>query len=302
MKVINSYFKDVEDRKDEIVVVYTQVLDYLKTRIQDKQLMEQIENNSKRSIVQFTDGNSYTMLAPDKTYKALKFRDSAAALKTNMAIRADEKEIDIIPGIALRPNYNKHQLVHELLHALSSTQHNYFDENGIAYTKTGTKIDYYDRDLNDYNMENNPSSDGLNEGITEFLTSMITDEYTGQYPGFVAVAGLLMSCNDQLLTAYFSSDTKALESFYNDLESKQTLITRDNLCKLVSNELDDDELIKIIVGALKYNAAYNNAVDISEVSGYLDNYYMLDSGSWMDLIKESAYKYEEMGTVSPMGR
>ena len=152
------------------------------------------------------------------------------------------------------------------------------------------------------NENDNPSSDGLNEGITELLASMITNEYTGNYPGYVAVASLLMSCNDQLLTAYFSSDTKNLESFYDDLEAKQSVITRKDLCSLDSKKLSDDELIILIVGALKYNDAYNNKIDITETANYLDKFYMLDSGSWMELIQDSIDKYEESDTITPRSR
>ena len=302
MKIINNYFQDYQDTNNEFADIYNQVIEYLKSRINDEQLLSQIINNCDHSIIQLTDGDSYTILAHDGSFKSFKYRDSAAAFKTNMAVKNNENEISIIPGIALRPNYNKHQLVHELLHVISSTQHNYYNELGIAYTKTGTKIDYYDKNLNNYNMADNPSSDGLNEGITEFLASLITNEYTGNYPGYVAVARLLLSCNDQLLTAYFSSDTKTLESFYDDLEAKQSVITRENLCSLDSKKLSDDELIKLIVGALKYNDAYNNKIDITEIANYLDKFYMLDSGSWMDLIQDSVDKYEESDTITPRSR
>lgn len=300
MKIINSDFRECQDTNNLFSIVSSQVIDYIKTRISDEQLLNQIISNCDHSIIQLTDGNSYTILSHDGNLKSYKFRDSASAFKTNMAINVKENELVIIPGIALRPNYNIHQLIHELLHVISSNQHNYYNEDGICYTKTGTKIDYYDKNLNDYIMNNNPSSDGLNEGITELLASIITNEYTGNYPGYLVVASLLMSCNDQLLNAYFSSDTTVLESFYKDLEEKQTIITREDLCKLDSKELNDDDLIKLIIGALKYNSAYGNEIDITETANYLDKFYMLDSGSWMDLIQESINKYEE--DFTPMSR
>lgn len=302
MKIINSSFQECEDTNNTFNNTYNQVIGFLKEKIHDEQLLGQIISNCNHSIIQLTDGNFYTILGHDGNFKSYKYSDSAAAFKTNMAVKINEKEIYIIPGIALRPKYNKHQLIHELLHVISSTQHNYYNEAGIAYTKTGTKIDYYDKNLNNYNMTDNPSSDGLNEGITELLASMITNEYTGNYPGYVAVASLLISCNDLLLTAYFSSDTKNLESFYDDLEAKQSVITRKDLCSLDSKKLSDDELIKLIVGALKYNDAYNNKIDITEIANYLDKFYMLDSGSWMDLIQDSVDKYEESDTNTPRSR
>ncbi|MBE6158855.1 MAG: hypothetical protein E7159_03425 [Firmicutes bacterium] len=302
MKLINSDFQECQDTNNSFANIYNQVIEYLKTTIDDEQLLSQVINNCNHSIVQLTDGNSYTILAHDGTFKKYKYRDSSAAFKTNMAISVKENEISIIPGIALRPNYNKHQVIHELLHVISSNQHNYFNEEGIAYTKTGTRIDYYDKGLNDYNMENNPSSDGLNEGITELLASIITNEYTGNYPGYLAVASLLMSCNNQLLNAYFSSDTSTLESFYNDLEEKQSVISRDDLCKLDSKELDDAQLLKLIVGAIRYNNAYNNTVDMNGITNYLDKFYMLDNGSWNDLILSSLNTYEENDTITSMSR
>lgn len=219
-----------------------------------------------------------------------------------MIVNVNKDEISIIPGVALRPNFNKHQLVHELFHTISSNQHNYFNKDGIAYTKTGTKIDYYDKNLEDYNMNYNPSSDGLNEGITELLASMITNEYTGIYPGHLVVASLLTFCNNQLLNTYFSSNIKTLESFYNNLEEKQNVIAMDDLCKFNSKEFNDDDLIKLIVGALKYNKSYNNEIDITDISNYLDKYYMLDSGSWSNLILESMNKFEENNDATPMNK
>ncbi len=302
MKIINSSFQEYLDTNNTFSDIYNQIINYLKTRINDEQLLNQIISNCNNSIIQLTDGKTYTVLAHDGTIKTCNYKDSAAAFKTNMAISVKENEIYIIPGVALRPNYNKHQLVHEILHVITSNQHNYFNEDGIAYTKTGTKIDYYDRNLNDYKMDNNPSSDGLNEGITELLTSMITNEYTGNYPGYLVVASLLTSCNNLLLNAYFSSDKSTLESFYDDLEEKQSIITRKDLCNLNSKELDDSMLLKLIVGSLKYNSAYNNEIDITEIANYLDRFYMLDSGSWMDLISKSLNEYEEKDNDNLMKR
>lgn len=302
MKIINSNFQECQDVDNSFTNIYNQVIEFLKTRIEDEQLLSQVINNCNHSIIQLTDGNSYTILAHDGTFKNYKYPGSAAALKTNMAVSVKKSEISIIPGIALRPNYNKHQVIHELLHVISSNQHNYFNEEGVAYTKTGTRIDYYDKGLNDYNIENNPSSDGLNEGITELLTSVITNEYTGNYPGYLVVASLLMSCNNQLLNAYFSSDTNTLESFYNDLEERQSVISRDDLCKLDSKALDDTQLLKLIVGAIRYNNAYNNAIDMEEISNYLDRFYMLDSGSWSDLISTSLNNYERNDSMTHMSR
>ena len=296
MKIINNSFQDCEDKDNIFSNIYNEVIEYLKTRIDDEQLLNRIIDNCNHSIIQLTDGQTYTILAHDGSFKNYKYSDSAAAFKTNMAISVKENEISIIPGIVLRPNYNKHQLIHELLHVISSNQHNYFNEEGIAYTKTGTKIDYYDKNLNDYNMENNPSSDGLNEGITELLASIITNEYTGNYPGYLVIANLLTSCNNQLLNAYFSNDPAVLESFYNDLEEKQSIISRDDLCKLNSKEINDDELIKLINGAIKYNNAYNNEIDLNGISNYLDQFYMLDSGSWAEVISSSLNNYEDTKT------
>ena len=302
MKVINNSFKECQDSNNTFKNTNDKIINFLKNKIDDEQLLNQIINNCDHSIVQLTDGNSYTILAHDGKLKSYNFRDSSAAFKTNMAVSAKENEIYIIPGLALRPNYNEHQYIHEMLHVISSNQHNYYNEDGIAYTKTGTRIDFFDKNLDNYKMNNNPSSDGLNEGITELLTSTITNEYTGNYPGYLVVANLLMSCNNKLLEAYFSSDKNVLESFYNDLEEKQDIITRDDLTSLDSKELDDNKLIKLIVGGVKYNQSYNNEIDINGISNYLDQFYMLDSGSWNELISESLNKYEDNKEANPMSR
>jgi hypothetical protein len=300
MKIYNNNFQECPDTNNFFSDTYNQIAHFLKERIRDEKLYNEIITNGNSTAVQITDGNTYKVLDHNRKYLTRNFMGSAAALKINIATIVDDKAIHILPGVALRPNFNKHQLVHELFHALSSTQHNYFNEEGITYFKFGTYVGYFDKNLNGVKMENNPSSDGLNEGITELLTSKLTNEYIGNYPGYVVMAGLLMSCNDKLLNAYFSSDLKELESFYSDLEEKQNVITRDDLCNLNSKKMDDSQLLKIITGAIKYNEAYNNKIDITTYSNYLDRFYMLDSGSWIDLISESLGEYEEQNTSSPM--
>ena len=224
MKVIDSSFQEVKDSENSYSNTYNQVIDFLKTRVNDEQLLSQLIANCDHSILQLTDGKTYTILSHDGQFKRYNYPSSAAAFKTNIAISSKENEVLIIPGIALRPNYNNHQLVHELLHVITTNQHNYFNENGVVYTKTGTRIDYYDRELNNYYIENNPSSDGLNEGITEYLATIITNECVGNYPHYHVIASILMACNDKLLNAYLSNDVKSLELFYEDLENKQSVI------------------------------------------------------------------------------
>lgn len=298
MKIINSSFQEVQDPDNLVSDSYNQVIDFLKAKIDDEQLMNRIISNLNNSIVQLSDGKSYTILTEDGNLFTKEFSSGPGAVTSNMVTSVDEKKVTIIQEVVLRPATEKHHLIHELLHIASSDPNHYFDENGIFRDKVGTKVTYYDKDFNKYVVDNNPSSDGLNEGITEILKKTITNEYTGAYVGQCIVANLLMSCNDRLLKAYFSSDLRDLESFYNDLEEKQSIITRDDLCNFASNTFNEDEIIKLIVGAIKYNMAFNNTVDLARLVGPLEEYYMLDSGTWYDLINDTLKKYDENDVVT----
>ncbi len=279
-KIDNSNYNDV----------YNKIIEYLKSIIIDEKILSDMLDQNDKIIIQETLGKEYSIKLPNGLNRKLKFPSSSSAFKTNMVIGVNKNVLGISPGIVLRPNYDIHQLIHELLHAISSTQINRFNEDGVVYTKCGTRIDYFDRNLNNYNSINNLSSNGLNEGITEFLTSLITNNYYGNYPPMVVIARLLMYSNNKLLNAYFSKDLNELEMFYSDLEDKQSIINRDDLCRLNSNEIEDEEFLNIISGALDYNKAYNKEIDSNyykEIVNYLDNYYMLDTGSWDDLIQKN---------------
>ena len=296
MKIVNSNLEEINEssniRYDDI---YNKIVNYLKSTIKDERILNDMLKDNEYILIQETSGDSYTIDLPNGSKKHQPIPSSVGALKTNMSIRANSQILGIRPGVALRPNFTDHQLVHELLHAISSKHINYFDGDGIVYTKTGTKIDYFDRNLNDASKENNLSSDGLNEGITELLASIITNEYTGNYPHMVVIAKLLMMSNDNLINAYFSHDLKDLEKFYTDLEEKQKVITREDLCKFNSKDVDDELTTKILVGSIEYNKSCGNEIDNDTYVGminYLDRNYILDSGSWNDLIE--SYNSEEI--------
>lgn len=209
-----------------------------------------------------------------------------------MVINSNDKELSIIPGVVMRKNFNNHQLIHEILHGISSRQHNLYNEDGITYTKTGTKIDYYDNSLNDCPNVTNLSSEGLNEGITEYLTSLLTNEYNGNYASQVVISNLFMKSNNNLLNAYFMNDISGIERFYEDIEEKQALITREDFIKLTSKSYDFDLISKIIAAGINYNKAYGKEMteeELSSLTQYLDNNMILDSGSWGDLIANYQY-------------
>lgn len=284
MKIINEEFQEMTDTNNIFEGITYQIIEFLRARISDEQLLNDIIDRCNDIIVQQTNGETFSIKLPNGSLKKNRIPSNVGALKTNMIIDTNEHELYITPGIALRPNYNNHQLIHEILHSISSKKRNSFNEEGVTYTKTGTKIDYYDNKLNNYYVDDNYSSDGLNEGITELLASMITNEFTGNYPGFVVAAEMLMACNDKLLKAYFSDSLEELKNFYSDLEERQSVITRHDLYKFDSKIMDDDLLVKIMVGAIKYNESYNHTIDIDRLTNHLDRYYMLDYGSWSDLI------------------
>ena len=288
MILIDNNFNEInnEDKKefDEILI---ETMSHLNKLILDEKTKKIISDNSKDVIIQLIDNYNYSIKLPNGTLRTMKFPNSAGALKANMYNEINDSEIHIIPGIALRSNYSKHQVVHELLHTLSFNQHNYFDENGITYTKTGTKIDFYDKDTNDYIVENNPSSDGLNEGITELLTSVITNDYNGNYSPFVAISKLFLEANPNLINAYFSRNLNDIGKFYDDLEENQSIITRNDLMNLSSRETNPNVLSKIINGAISYNKACNPNFSENNLNGmitYLDSNFMLDTGSWSGLV------------------
>ncbi len=263
------------------------IRDYLQKISLEKNTLENALLNMDNLYIQVSDDNSYNIKATDGSLKKYKIPSNVGACKTNMIIKANSSELNITPGVVLRESYTPHQVVHEILHGISSKQHSYFDENGITYTKTGTEVDYYDKSLNDYEKNDNLSSEGLNEGITEYLASLITNEYNGCYAPYVVISHLFMNSNNFLLNAYFKDDLSLMENFYNDVEDKQSLITREDFMKLNSKSQNFEDISKIISAGIMYNRAYGNEISEEELNfftEYLDTYSMLDYGSWGDLI------------------
>lgn len=295
MRVIDNNFNDANVDKSTYNQIYNKIVEELSKRITDENILKDMLDGNDQIIIQPTDGIKYVVKLPDSSLRTLRFNNDASAFRTNMDVNITNEELIIRSGIALRPNFNLHQLVHELLHAMSSNQVSKFDENGVTYTKVGTQIRYYKKnpnnsnDLNDYNMPNNLSSDGLNEGITDYLASIITG-YQGNYPPLVIVAQLLMSSNNMLLNAYFSKSSKELEMFYTDLEEKQSIITREDIIGLNPKGSISDEIItKLIVGAINYNRAYGKELDkesYSKLINFMDTYIIPDTGSWKDVLDE----------------
>lgn len=290
MKVINNKFNEMDTPLN-----IEQTVNYIKNVLEqmdiDNNILSNILMNIDSMYIQVADDNNFSIKLPNGSFKENKISMSVGALKTNMLISIDDKELNITPGIVVKENYNNHQLIHESLHGLSSKQHNFYDENGITYTKTGTKIDYYDKSLNDYENIENLSSEGLNEGITEYLTSMLTNQYTGTYAPFVVISKLFMTSNNSLINAYFMNDISGLERFYEDVEEKQSLINRTDFTNLTSKCTDFDLISKIIAAGINYNKAYGIEMtkeEINNIITYLDNNMTLDTGSWYDLI--SNYK------------
>ena len=66
------------------------------------------------------------------------------------------------------------------------------------------------------------------EQITEYLTSILTNEYTGNYAPFVVISKLFMKSNNYLLNAYFMNDISGLKKFYDEVEERQSLITKND--------------------------------------------------------------------------
>lgn len=286
MKVINEEFDVIETPAN-----VEQIINYIKDSLGKMNLDSNILNEllvSMDSInIQIVDGEAYSIKLPNRSLRKNKISNEVGALKTNMVISANEKELNIIPGVVMRKNFNNHQLIHEILHGISSRQHNLYNEDGITYTKTGTKIDYYDKSLNDYPNVTNLSSEGLNEGITEYLTSLLTNEYNGNYASQVVISSLFMTSNNYLLNAYFMNDSSGIEKFYEDVEEKQELITREDFINLTSKSSNFDLISKIIAAGIEYNKAYGKEIteeDLNGLTQYLDNNMILDSGSWKDLI------------------
>jgi hypothetical protein len=61
MKIINSSFQECQDNMFDDI--YNQIIGFLKTKIDDDQLLKQIIDNCNHSIIQVTDGNAYTVVA-----------------------------------------------------------------------------------------------------------------------------------------------------------------------------------------------------------------------------------------------
>ena len=292
MKVIDKSFEELNTSLD-ISQILENITATLKNMNIDYKILEKIYQKSENFFIQIIDDGTYSIKLPNGVIKENRIAGTSGALKTNMIFKVDDKELNIIPGVVLRKNYNVYQLVHELLHVLSSRQHDYFDDEGITYTKTGTKIDYYNRALDEFSNEKNFSSDGLNEGITELLASIITKEYTGNYAPYVVISKLFMNNNNYLLNAYFDDNISEFEKFYKDVEEKQSLVTREDFKILTSKCTDYEMISKIIVAGIKYCKSNGQEISDEELNlmiNYLDNNLMLDSGSWYDLISENVSK------------
>ena len=286
VKVINEKF-DVIETPVNVVQIINYIKDSLSKMNLDSNILNELLISMDDINIQIIDNETYSIKLPNGSLIKNRISNEVGALKTNMVINANDNELNITPGVVMRKNFNSHQLIHEILHGISSRQHNLYNEDGITYTKTGTKIDYYDKSLNDYPNVTNLSSEGLNEGITEYLTSLLTNEYNGNYASQVVISNLFMTSNNNLLNAYFMNDISGMERFYEDVEEKQSLITRDDFSKLTSKCFDFELISKIIAGGIEYNKAYGKEMTEEELNGltqYLDNNMILDSGTWKDLI------------------
>lgn len=96
-----------------------------------------------------------------------------------------------------------------------------------------------------------------------------------------------MASNNKLLNAYFMNECSGIEKFYDDVEERQNLITRQDFINLTSKGYDFDLISKLIVAGIEYNKSYGKEMTEEELSGliqYLDNNIILDSGSWKELI------------------
>ena len=84
-------------------------------------------------------------------------------------------------------------------------------------------------------------------------------------------------------------DIAGMEKFYKDVEERQALITRDDFITLSSKCTDTERLSKIISAGLEYNKSYGKEISENELDffmNYLDSNFMLDSGSWRDMISK----------------
>ena len=217
------------------------------------------------------------------------FGSGTYVVKTNMKVSVDENEITVTPGIALKPNYNAHEFIHEFFHAISTREHNYFDDNGVAYTKTGFKILFYDKELDDYEDYPKVECEALDEGFTELLTSIVDEKYTGRYAPYVVITELFTYNNDSLFKAYFSNYLDPLLDFFDDLDKRKVGITHEDLVELDPKETDIERLRIIVNGAVRYclETSKNKEEAIKFIQtkmDYLDEHCGYNYGSWHDFI------------------
>ena len=126
-----------------------------------------------------------------------------------------------------------HDLSHELLHTLSSSQRVYFNENGVTLYKTGLSVKF----MNKQKQVVNKSYDavGLTEGLTELLAEKIEPSKSPQYTYAQAkrIANILLSpFNDKLAQAYFSNKLEDVEEFFNDFDNRQKRVSSKELINL----------------------------------------------------------------------
>ena len=113
MKVIDKGFEELNTSLD-ISQILENIIATLKNMNIDYKILEKIYQKSENFFIQIIDDGTYSIKLPNGVINENRIAGTSGALKTNMIFKADDKELNIIPGVVLRKNYNVHQLVHEV--------------------------------------------------------------------------------------------------------------------------------------------------------------------------------------------
>ena len=253
MKLVNGKLEKIDN--DEIISSIEAIIAKEEEFLLNKGYSNEISKRKDNLLILYCDSN-YNISINDRL-KSQNIPENAAAICRTLVYDMGKDNWKFTNGVILRKSNSSHNISHELFHALS--KNNILEsENGVFYDKTGVKIIGYNE--NGDEVDESLNADFLNEGITEMLTNEFCNEKeVGAYPFATYVAKLLTIHDDELLQAYFSKEKSDFKKFLNDFDSKQSIISSNELVEINSKTmLSDDEMFNLVNACVTYGI---NSID-----------------------------------------
>lgn len=253
MKLVNGKLEKIDN--DEIINSIETIIAKEEKFLLNKGYSNEISKRKDNLLILYCDDNYNISI--NGRLKLQKILENAAAICRTLVFDMDKDKWKFTNGIILRKSNSSHNISHESFHALS--KNNILEsENGVFYDKTGVKIIGYNE--NGDEVDESLNADFLNEGITEMLTNEFCNEKeVGAYPFATYIAKLLTIHDDELLQAYFSKEKSDFKKFLNDFDSKQSIISSNELVEINSKTmLSDDEMFNLVNACVTYGI---NSID-----------------------------------------